>query len=575
MSLNVLPLEVVQTVDPILNLHHKRVYNAFDGGQDITYTRFDSQSSNNSNITIVCNPPSETTVISPIIWHRYKILYEGRATSTGANQKVFNFGLYDAPRAFPIASISTTCQLKANGTAFMTNLNQYFHATTRYAQNYEQQEHLFSMTPSMLDANLYYSDGIGGVRDPISKYQDNSVQVPRGGYVEISNVVNPVSAGAAENLVATFEAQYTEPIFVSPFFFSQSGFAGIKTMTYNNIMSDLTRSWFRYGPDTGSGNAAPAGLLTLTSFTANIATNGGVSLFFRYITPKLLDRIPKQLVYPYNELLVTISSQSGSIAAGASAVMNMNALNLESIPRRLYVYAREQDNDIQGFANLWKTDTYAQIENININWANKAGVLSSAQQQDLYQICRRNGCNLSYSQWLVYTGGVMAIDCGKEIGLSSLEAPGLLSNPQLSMKVTLKNITNLNPLIGGAVRAGRTINYSLYVIVVYEGTTSIVNGNIIKQVACLNSTDIVNAQANQEGEFVAHDPTNYFGGSVIDALKMIRSGIQHGAPVLKKIADVAENVGLAIHNGSAIGGKIGGMKHKKGGRMIQRSQLSE
>lgn len=576
MSLNVIPLEVVKTIDPILNLGQKRMYNAFDGGQDITYTQFDAQSNNNSNITITCNPPSENTVISPIIWHRYNIHYTGTATATAGGQKVFNFGLYDAPRAFPIASITATCQMKLNGTAFITNLNQYFHATSRYAQWYDEQEHLYSMTPSMLDTSLYYNDVILGNRNPHGNYNSNSVQCPRGAYVEITNVVNPASVNNGDVLNASFDATYTEPIFLSPFFFSQSGFAGIKTMTYNNIMSDLSRSWSRRSnANNGQGGENMVDNLALTAFTANIVDNNvngakGCSLFFRYITPKLLDRIPKQLVYPYNELLVTVQTLSAPLAAGAAFTMNMNALNLEAIPKRLYVYARENDNDLQGFANMWKTDTYAQINKLNINWANKAGVLSSAQMTDLYQICRRNGCNLSYSQWRQYVGSVMAVDLGKDIGLSSLESPGLLSNPQISMKVDIVNPTTLPPKVGDAVRVGRPITYSLYVIIVYEGTVSIINGNVIKQVACLNSTDIVNSQSSDGNEYVAQPPHNYFGGSVLDVLKLIRSGVQHAAPVVKGIADVAEKVGLGI------GGKIGGKKGGKiGGKVIARSALME
>jgi hypothetical protein len=575
MSFNVIPMEVVKTVDPVLNLNQKRMYNAFDGGQDITYTQFDAQSNNNSNITITCNPPSENTVISPIIWHRYNIHYTASATATAAGQYQVNFGLYDAPRAFPIASITSTNQMKLNGTAFITNLNQYFHATTRYSQWYEEQEHLYSMTPSMLDMSLYYNDLIEGNRNPIGNYNSNSVQVPRGAYVEITNVINPASTGTGPfvfSSAASWDLTVTEPIFLSPFFFSHSGFAGIKTMTYNNIMSDLTRSWSRRSNDPAHGQGGPSmvGNLDLTSFTANVIDNNvngakGCSVFFRYITPKLLDRVPKQLVYGYNELLVTVQTLSSPLAPGLGFTMNMNALNLEAIPKRLYVYARENDNDLQGYTNLWKTDTYARIDKLNINWANKAGVLSSAQMTDLYQICRRNGCNLSFSQWRNYVGAVMAIDLGKDIGLSSLESPGLLSNPQLSMKVDIVNQTTAPVKAGDPVRSGRPITYSLYVIVVYEGTVSIINGNVIKQVACLNSTDIVNSQSTDGQEYVAQSPHNYFGGSVIDILKLIRAGVQHAAPVVKGIADVAEKVGLGI------GGKIGGKK--KGGKMINRSAL--
>lgn len=52
MSLNVVPLRVVQSVDEIMNFKHEREFAAYDGGSEVSYTPFPAQAVNDSNIQV-------------------------------------------------------------------------------------------------------------------------------------------------------------------------------------------------------------------------------------------------------------------------------------------------------------------------------------------------------------------------------------------------------------------------------------------------------------------------------------------------------------------------------------------
>lgn len=543
MSLNIVPIQTVRTVDEVLNLKGDLNYSCFDGGAEVSYQQFEAQSNNNSNITIICNPPSDNIVIDPVVYQSYKLTFTYSATNTqGISRRIIDTDdglelgrpIADCLRQFPIAQISGTPQLKINSASVMTNLTDYFNEAIRFSNSFKKQDRAFSMTASQLDQQLTYESLYGTNRSPFAQYGANPHQQSRASFPNFKVISNPLIVAGASG-VATVEVTVYEPLFVSPFYFSKKGISGVRTMTYTNVLTDLTRMLCR-SPVNGNTPNPP---LTLTGLTGNV---NAVKLLFKYITPKQLDVIPKQLVYGYNEFVPTIQSTGGLIATNTSATLTMNALNLQAIPKRLLVYVKEKREDIEGFLNIGKPDVInALIENISLNFQNRTGLLSSATEEDLYQMSRANGIDMSYGQWKKEIGSILAIDLGKDIGLPSGKCAGLLDNPQLSMNVKFKNISAVSK------------KFSLYVIVVYEGTFSIVNGNISKQVGVLTQQDVINAEVAPKVFVDREEPKNYAGGFVLPLLKLIRQGVQIGAPIAKKVADVAQMVGV---------GRIGG-KYKK------------
>lgn len=545
MSLSINPLEPIETIDEVLNLNVKQEYGVYNGGSEISYVSFPAQAVNNNNISITCNPPSESTVIDKRIYAEFE--YTLNFTGNAGVGNLLQLGTFDAPRAFPLAQTLVTLDAKLNGESINTSLNQYFNALIRYNNFTHDQDLDLSTSPSMLDQYQEYADWqlYGSGRNPLAFYGENPNQMPRGGFPGMTIVSNTPTS-------AQIKLKIYEPLFLSPFYYQGGrGLAGIRTMQVTFSFGDLKRIWSH----SVAGN-------TVTSLAVQV---DAASLHFRYITPKILDKVPRNLVYPYNEVMI-IQQSAPTIAAGAQGVVSMNAINLSATPGTVYFCIRERDTDL----SFTSSDSFARIDKVVLNWANNQGKLASANSEDLYQIAKRNGCNMNYAQWNKHIGSVLAVRIGKDIGLDSLQAPGLLSNPQLSANF---NFTNTG---------SRTINYSLYAFVVYEGTLNINNGMVSKQIAMLNTSDIVATQ-NSNKQLVAKGPKNIYGGNIFGM--SLFSDIKD---VVKKVADTAKKIGPdVVETGVDIAEKLGphamkllglGMKKKRGaaisgGAVISRNDL--
>jgi len=510
MSLNALPMRIVQSLDEVMAFKQEREFAVYDGGAEVSYTPFPAQAVNNSNIQVTFNPPDEKTVVDPRI--TVSVTYELDFTGTVSDPDfptILSIGQFDGPRSFPLANTTSTVDLKVNGTSFNTNLNEYWNAINRTGMYSRDLNTSHSMTPSLLDLSQDYADLQGSMRNPLASYEDSTPYV-QGRCASLSNggldnkyILNVVTNNAT---TAKVFLNVTEEVFLSPFYPSRSGFAGIKTMTGTWTFSDLRRVW--------SHGATPG--VTLSSFTAKI---NAFTVNCRYITPKDLSVIPKQMCYPYHEFMIAATTKQSTVGAGQSTSIDLSAINLEAHPQRLLFVVREQDTDlISGPLNYTKTDTYARIDSISINYGNNQGKLSSCNVQDLYDIYVRNSNgSLSYAEWTGRVGSVLPIDVGKDIGLGSLDAPSKLANPLLSAKVGFTNLKSTSAV------------FTLFCFIIYEGTACINHGAVTKSIAVLNSQDVLKSQS---GMSLVHQPsTNIYGGSFFSNLK---NALSKGHDFVKK-----------------------------------------
>jgi hypothetical protein len=402
------------SVDPALALQAERVFAVYDGGREISYTPFYAQNVNNGNIHVDFNPPDQMTGIYPQFYTKcdYSLTFQG--TGPGSTDPLLTPGIWDAPRAFPTAATTGTLDVKLNGTSVTSNVNEYFHQMMRCGNEIKNFDLDFSTCPSMLDSYQKYSDWqtYGSARNPMALWGENSVQQTRGAFL------NPATNPGAPDVVnynyqvnnhtnATVTFSSIEPVMISPFYHSKSCFFA-KTFNGTWTFTDLKRVW-SHGVDATSG--------VISSLVANIT---GFTVYVRFISPKELARIPRNVSYAYHEVLPLATTLNVPVGAGASAQISMNSVNLDAIPKRLLIVVRRQDADlITGALNYTYSDVTARIDQITINWANNQGKLSSAQVHDLYQIYRNNGGNESFAQWTRFSGSVLPIDLGRDIGLDS------------------------------------------------------------------------------------------------------------------------------------------------------------
>ncbi len=135
--------------------------------------------------------------------------------------------------------------------------------------------------------------------------------------------------------------------------------------------------------------------------------------------------------------------------------------------------------------------------------------------------------NLNWNQWNNNVGSVLALDLSKDLGLSELEAPSLLSKSTLQITANFTN-TNLN-----------SINYVMYVLICEEGTFTISNSHAIKSIGVLTSENILEAQ-NAEIIPYRHDRNIYGGAWYDDLWSGIKDAANYAVNNADKLIPIAE-----------------------------------
>jgi hypothetical protein len=547
MSQMIIPHRVVRVYDPRMCINEQE-YAVLTGASNsgVTWKSLITQSVNNNSITFNAPPPNQG------IWIDRKILLSTQVTlnfASGATGAGLTGGIStgnDAFRAFPLASCTNSIAITINNTNINLNTRDVIQALLRYHTPQDAREIEYSLTPSYLDNYQTYDNNgtaFNPPNGPLGPYGNGFYA--RGGFP--MNWQNLGQSGAAGPLYSTVTAVLTEPLFVSPLLFGigqSMAFIGVQTFDVVINFSDLSRLWSH---SLGSpGNTGFAVILPTNVFT-------NPALLFNYLTPKELDvPIPRALAYPYFNLdrfpttsTVLLPGVTGGVFGlpGASTVISTQNFMLNSIPRRMYIYAQiPQTNQTVSTA-----DSFIPISNLSVNWNNSAGLLSSCSQQSLYKMSVENGLNVP---WNVFTGGPVpvleesgtsvglagapvCIEMGKDIGLGELEAPGLLGQYQLQMNVTLYN-----------VRPVPITSVTLWILVVSEGSMTILDGRAVTQVGVISKEDVLDAKKAPMVDYNAIE--RVYGGNFFSGLKAVGSkalgAFKHYLPHIKQALAHAENL---------------------------------
>jgi hypothetical protein len=491
------PVQVVGIHDPVVNVNSKQAYVALKGGKYVTEKIYTSTSYSTSSIQFSCPPPSTNIIVDRLVGLTLYV------------QFVFDvapeLGVNDAPRQAPIMSIMDTLQSTINNVTLTQNLSDYVHALLRYNFSKNKHDHHYSLSPMMADQfqdyNTWTSPTSGGsARNPLAAYGEQYYQ-NRGGFTPLS-----VSLDGK-----TINYSFTEYLlFQSPFIWDSDdnhmGFVNVNTMDFNfTLKNDLSRMW-------SHSSAGPA----VTSITVSFPQ--APVMRFRYISPSDIMNIPKSVTYPYCPLQRFVTNGI-TLTAGSSGQVITNNIQLDQIPKRFYLYARRQNQDL----TFLTSDTFASITNINIQFNNMSGLLASMGQQDLYYMSLRNGLDMSWPQFSNFCGSVIAVDFGLDIGLSPVESPGLMG--QYNLQVTL-NFTNTS--------AG-TINYAVYLIVCNEGTLEVSTGSGIPQTGILSKGAILDSSNLPQLDY---DAVKMAGGSVFGRLKSFVNLASKGAQAIGQVGKV-------------------------------------
>lgn len=536
MSLSYQKLKPVLVRDPRTILTNEREYAVLRAGSQTTMKQFTTTSISNSSIQFSCPPPSGGIIVDRKIYLYLPV----RLTFSGLapiGSPLINMD-QDSPRAWPLMGSIDTFQVTINNQSVSINIADIVHSLMHFNTDRDLTESDYSMTPNMLDQSQQYSSLFGAIRSPLASYGDSNDQsVMARGAFPFTIVSNPLSTSPTIPITAVVDMSLCEPLLLSPMYFGKDngcGFFNVNTMDFN--ITFLGNAGFRMWSHDATSVGIPT---TISSITTQFNGFSGPAfsypdvvpfMLFTYITPNETQIIPYNMpiTYPYFDVQRFPTDTLSAAAVGVPKIYSSNNIQLNSIPRRMYIYLRRRNQDL--FNTSAFTDTFLSIENISIQFQNKNGLLSSANKRQLYEMSLKNHCNMNWTQWSggpVYNpnltsqygtiGSIVAIEFASDIGLDSIEAPGKLGQYMLQVQVTATNISN-----------DASLTPTLYIVVVSEGSFTIEGlGKASTNIGVITSQDILDAQSNP---FVNYNDIQCVnGGNFLSGLKNFGREILSGA----------------------------------------------
>lgn len=584
-------------------------FGVISGASQSTFQQFQAVSSSNSSLVFNIQIPSENIVIDRHLLISSELSFEisagGASYPVPVGAKVFQYGLTDSLQAFPLNSLFTTTQATINNVSVSTNLQDVLPMLMRMNST-EALSRYNTMTPSYPDCAWgQYSYGVGSNSNPLASFNNQSYDTdltPRGGYklefLQIDRYVNgvytdhsPISTNATTNTWKIFiKVVLTEPFLaLSPFINMTpnccAGLVGVNNMSMVLNVDSTCKRLFSTANNSvnGAGNG-------LTGYISGIALgwadapNGGSSqavgfansrLLFNFLSlqPEQYAKISTKNVVPYLDYprYLTTFASGTTIASGATQTLTSQSLQLNQVPDLILISARLPMSS----QNHNYTSSFLAINGISVNFNNASGLLSTATQQDLYNISYANGSSQTFHEFRGFadvndnaTGGVTQIPTtGGLLVLSpvyNFSLPSYLSASSLGQYQFQFNLSVTNQYdfaISQPEICIITVNSGIFAT--QQGTSQIFTGILSKEVVL--RTKEQNPQSHisstEYKRLVGGQMGNLGMGNVMDMIKKV-SGI-----LPSQIKDTMKQLGLGgAHSGGAMSGgaiSMGGKSKSK------------
>lgn len=473
----------------------------------------------------------------------------------------------DAPRS--LSNIISNTNLTVNGLTISQETRYLYHAFQHF--NHKDQQTTFqSLTPGFLsgDYSQTYEEVFGTSVNPLADYKDSTrSRFGRGSYpfTIVSNTQN----------AAQVSFKLYELITMSPLIFDDGLYPGLCNVTSLQLsftLQNLQRIW----------SHSTSGGAIITGATVQI---GESFCHFTEISTPVYMSIPPVCTLSYYDIQRQTSNNHTIIAPGATATLSSNSYQLNQVPSRIIIFAKEQESTIYDTDEhmINKPDAYGAIENCSIQLDNQSSLLSQASQQQLYMISSRNGVDMSYAEWigettiinpilgessskLGLTGSLLTLDFGQDLSADPTFLPSVSVNSNFSVSVRVKNTSLVSK------------SYDLTILYVYAGALILSPGSAYKYSTLFTreqslSLPLIEGSGGSK-EFTGGDFKGFMkkmGSSFNRALEqpafrnMISSGMDIGAaaatpylgaaaPALR--AGVKQLSGLGMMGGGMTGGSL-------------------
>jgi len=452
----------------------------YSGSAQNTYQTFPATSNSNSSMVFAVQIPSENVIIdravmisSPlslvITIDSNSALYQ--AASPPAGFQVFNYGSTDCLQAFPLAALMNTVTAQINNTTTSVNLQDVLPSILKM-NSVHQLSRYSSMTPFFPDTMFgEFSDAKNCIANVLSS-GNNSIPdfryLPRGAHpvkisvIHTADAIPEIAAGqganqalipavaaindgslqvatflpttqanrqngvhrANEKWVITLETICTEPLFLSPFIYSDAeynsqGLVGVNNMNFLFNIDTTCRRVFSSSNKLISNIALnnPNGF-QLSNALYNAGSIGTIragtrpSLLFRFLSSQPSDLLQTKNVVPFLDFprYITSSNTTNTIAAtnlfdqagvpipGATAstgVIITSNLQINQVPDKFIISVRYPMNN-QDYS---MTNSFLAITGVSVNFNNQSGLLSSCSPYALWRMSVKNGSQQGWDEF--------------------------------------------------------------------------------------------------------------------------------------------------------------------------------
>jgi hypothetical protein len=213
---------------------------------------------------------------------------------------------------------------------------------------------------------------------------------------------------------------------------------------------------------------------TIKSVSLVKCGNPKLMLNFLTIPPVLFSKIEPKNVVNYNQYTSYNYSSTDVIKPNSNGnSLSFNNLQLNQIPSKILIFVK---NSVQ---SSYTSNSFMVIEKVSLNFANKSGLLSSANQVQLYDMSVKNGLQMNYYEFsgsgisgdnegnvmnVPTIGSILCIDPAIDLSIDSQYTNMSQGQYNMQFEITVKN------------QSSQPITPTMYVVVVNSGLFITENG---------------------------------------------------------------------------------------------------
>jgi len=528
-------LKPVLIKDPRIIVDNERFFGVLKSGLRFRQKQWTTNSVSISNIPFSTPAPSFDIFIDRRVYFSLPMRYS-QTCSVLPNFAVFNVN-EDAPRAYPIHSMLNTVTLTINNATITQYIGEIIHALLHLSNSDKLSEYDYSQCPTALDVTQNYADLVGSVRNPLACAGDATQGsiMGRGGFANYKIIVNPVNEGEVRaNLTGIVDIWSVEQLMFSPLEFgslqkNSSAFYNVNTMDWQfNFLSEAaTRCWSHanYPNNDDAHSRWISSSVVFDNFSRVAGANdtdfsfpnaSKPYLFINYITPDpVISKmyLQKPISYPYFPIARYVTPIAAKNYGAAPEQIVSNNIQLSNIPKKLVIYFRSANNPY--YTTPTSTDSFFGINYLSIQFQNYSGLLAESNQAQLWELARKNHCNIDWSSWSGNgqypvapfpqgnfplnqnkyggLGSLVVLEMGTDIQLDPEYAPGSIG--QFSLQITA-NIFNIDP---SNSHNGQEL--SMYILCINDGVFTIPSGGVaFSELSLLTTKDVVEATMQTDND---------------------------------------------------------------------------